>query len=412
MEIRFVLPEEVEQLKRNVLTAFPSKTPESLLRNMPGELVTPDEGRYIGCFDDDGTLIGSVLFMDFDINVRGKQIHMGAPAYVSVNFLHKKEHIARDMLRVLMGFYAKQGTALSCLHPFNPAFYNKMGYGLCHELDMWQPKCSGIRSFGDKSDLFYVDNDEERAEVLAYYRAWAKRTHGATIHDYMDPVRIFKDYPYCIGCRRGGRLTGYLTFEFVDVDHYTDMYHDLAVHEMLYDDIDTLREFMTFFASEFDQIDRVRIYSHEPSLHLMFANPDSGENRVQDGCIQEMTRHALGYMARIIDIRRYFELENFCEAPVSRDFILHLNVRDDFMSSNNGDFYLKVFGDQVQLIGETKADVTLTTGIDTLSSFVMGAVPLRDFLHFDRMQLSDLSYLDDVQKAIGFSRKPQDYTYF
>ena len=65
MEIRFVRPEEEGQLARNILTAFPSKTPESLLNNMGSELVTPDEGRYLGCFDDDGTLVGSTLLMDF-----------------------------------------------------------------------------------------------------------------------------------------------------------------------------------------------------------------------------------------------------------------------------------------------------------------------------------------------------------
>ena len=42
MEIRFVLPEEVEQLKRNVLTAFPSKTPDSHLANLESELHQPD----------------------------------------------------------------------------------------------------------------------------------------------------------------------------------------------------------------------------------------------------------------------------------------------------------------------------------------------------------------------------------
>ena len=35
MEIRFVKPEEVQQLARNVQTAFPSKTPQALLDNMP-----------------------------------------------------------------------------------------------------------------------------------------------------------------------------------------------------------------------------------------------------------------------------------------------------------------------------------------------------------------------------------------
>ena len=41
MEIRFVKPEEVRQLQRNVVTGFPSKTPPELLKNMPEELVSP-----------------------------------------------------------------------------------------------------------------------------------------------------------------------------------------------------------------------------------------------------------------------------------------------------------------------------------------------------------------------------------
>lgn len=95
MEIRFVKPEEVQQLARNVQTAFPSKTPQALLDNMPGELVHPDEGRYLGCFDEDGTMIGSLLMMDFEMNVRGKMMKMGAPAYVSTSFLHKRSMLRR-----------------------------------------------------------------------------------------------------------------------------------------------------------------------------------------------------------------------------------------------------------------------------------------------------------------------------
>ena len=36
MDIRFVRPEEEAQLARNVVTGFPSKTPEALLHNMAG----------------------------------------------------------------------------------------------------------------------------------------------------------------------------------------------------------------------------------------------------------------------------------------------------------------------------------------------------------------------------------------
>ena len=38
--------------------------------------------RKLVCFDDDGTLLGSILMMDFTLNVRGVMTPMGAAAYV------------------------------------------------------------------------------------------------------------------------------------------------------------------------------------------------------------------------------------------------------------------------------------------------------------------------------------------
>lgn len=410
MDIRFVLPSEAEQLARNVVTSFPSKTPEALLWNMEGELYRPDEGRYLGCFDEDGTLLGSILMMDFTLNVRNVMMPMGAAAYVSANFLHKKEHVAFNLLKVLMRYYAKLGTPIGCLHPFNPAFYGKMGYGYCNENTLYQPRPCYIRSFGDKSGLTYA-RSEDREEVVEFYRAYARRTHGATVHHFMDPHRIF-DMPYVVLCRRSGRLTGYLTFEFVNVDHYTDMYHDLRVNEMVYEDLDTLRSFMTFLASQTDQIERVRILSGDEYLHMMFTNPDSGENRAQDGCIQEIGRRTMGYMVRIFDVAGYFRLQNRCEFPAKNDFVLGLAVHDPCVDANNGTFCLRIQGSRVELVEHAQPNVTLTTGIAELSSLVMGAYPLRTAVAMGRMSLSDSAYLDDIQRAIGWSVKPVNATYF
>ncbi|MEG0764464.1 MAG: GNAT family N-acetyltransferase [Pseudoflavonifractor sp.] len=410
MDIRFVLPSERDQLARNVVTSFPSKTPSVLLEAMEGELYRPDEGRYLGCFDDDGTLAGSLLMMDFTLNVRGVMMPMGAAAYISANFLHKKERMACNLLKVLMRYYAKLGTPIGCLHPFSPAFYGKMGYGPGNEYYLYQPKPAAIRSFGDKSGLSYA-KPEEKDEVVAFYRAYAAQTHGMTVHHFMDAHRIF-DQPYVVLCRREGRLTGYLSFEFIEVDHYTDMYHDLRVNEMVYEDLDTLKQFMTFFASQVDQIDRVRIFTPDPNLQLMFINPDSGENRAHDGCIHEIARRTMGYMVRIFDIPAYFRMQSHCEGPVSRPFTLALQIHDDFMPQNDGCFYLRIEGDRLSVLDNAAADVTLTADIGVLSSLVMGVFSLETALEYGRLALSDRAYLEDIQKAIGWSKKPKNLTYF
>ena len=410
MDIRFVRPEEAEQLSRNIVSSFPSKTPPELLENLDSELHTPLEGRYLGCFDDNGTLIGSLMMMDFAFNVRGVMMPMGAAAYVSTNFLHKKEKIACTLLKVLMNYYAETDTPIGCLHPFNPAFYGKMGYGYCNENILYMPKPCYIRSFGDKSGLSYA-TEADRAEILDFYRRYAKRTNGATIHRFMDPYRIFQQ-PYVVVCRRGGRITGYLTYEFVEVDHYTDMYHDLYVHEMIYDDLETLQQFMTFFASQTDQIDRVRILSTDEYLHMMFTNPDSGENLAHDGCIQEIGRRTMGCMVRIFDVPGYFKQQTHCSAPVSRNFVLSLEVHDPFLSRNCGTYYLDISGQTVTLVEHARPDVTLTTGIGELSSLVMGAYPLEQAAALGRVSVSDASFIPDIQRAIGWDKKPVNITYF
>lgn len=410
MDIRFVQSEEEAQLARNVITGFPSKTPEALLHNMAGELKKPEEGRYLGCFDDNGNLIGSSLLMDFEVNVRGKLMEMGGTAYVSTNFLHKKEHVAKNLIRVGLGAFAKTGRTVAALHPFNPAFYRKMGFGYCNETMMYSPKPQYIRSYGDKSCLSYARPEEEE-EILEFYRNYAKKTHGATIHSFMDKHRIF-DMPYVVVCRREGRITGYLTFEFVEVDHYTDMYHDLAVRELVCEDMETMKQFLTFFASQTDQIERVRIYTYEEDFHMLFTNPDSGENRAFDGAIQEIGRKNMGYMFRILDVKKYFALQNHCERPARREFNLELQVKDDFMEENNICILLHVQGDKVLLTKDREPDVVLKTGIADLSSLVMGAIPLSSFLWTERMELSDRSYEQDIQNAIGWSEKPKNYTYF
>ena len=56
--------------------------------------------------------------------------------------------------------------------------------------------------------------------------------------------------------------------------------------------------------------------------------------------------------------------------------------------------------------------MTLSTGIAELSSLVMGAYPLEQAVAFGRMSVSDPAYIPDIQRAIGWDKKPVNITYF
>ena len=42
----------------------------------------------------------------------------------------------------------------------------------------------------------------------------------------------------------------------------------------------------------------------------------------------------------------------------------------------------------------------------------MGAIPFSSFIWTQRMEISDSSYLQDIENAIGWHEKPKNYTYF
>ena len=121
-------------------------------------------------------------------------------------------------------------------------------------------------------------------------------------------------------------------------------------------------------------------------------------------------------MFRILSVENYFKEQDRCEEKTRRNFILELQVEDTFVEENNRSFFLKIQEDRVELLDSSeehiRADVRLKTNIADLSSLVMGAVPLKKFLWSRRMNCSDESYAEDIQRAIGWSEKPENLTYF
>ena len=59
-----------------------------------------------------------------------------------------------------------------------------------------------------------------------------------------------------------------------------------------------------------------------------------------------------------------------------------------------------------------RPNVALSIGISALSSMVMGAYSLQDAVDYGLAELSDPSFAEDVQNAIGWDKKPINITYF
>lgn len=58
----------------------------------------------------------------------------------------------------------------------------------------------------------------------------------------------------------------------------------------------------------------------------------------------------MGYMARYLRYAGLLPHASRCESPVSRPFVLALQVDDNFIEGNNGTFLLNISGSTVEVV--------------------------------------------------------------
>ena len=69
-----------------------------------------------------------------------QQVDIGGVGLISVDLLHKKEHVAKNIMKAFHNHYRSQGVTLTALYPFRPDFYVKMGYGLGKKMNQYKFK--------------------------------------------------------------------------------------------------------------------------------------------------------------------------------------------------------------------------------------------------------------------------------
>jgi len=64
-----------------------------------------------------------MILYDFSMNVHNHLMLAGGIGLVVVSLLHKKEKVAREMLRFFLHYYRDRQVSLVTLYPFRPDFY-------------------------------------------------------------------------------------------------------------------------------------------------------------------------------------------------------------------------------------------------------------------------------------------------
>lgn len=369
-----------------------------------------------GYFEND-VMLGTYRLHLYTMNVWGREMEMGGLGGVAVDLSRKREGICRRMLVHFIELLRQKHIELAGLYPFSSDFYRRMGFGYGAGMHQYRLRPSYIRRQEGKSDIFQV-GQADIGELIRYYNARAAEVHGMILRPEDSrkwEMSMGLASRKLFACRRQGRITGYLSLEFINVSPDNRFEYDLEVDELLYDDRETLLQLMAFLRSQADQVNHLIIDSPDDELFYAFENVGKLDTGAQIlGEYHRVSDCGLGIMYRLVDISRF--AENLSRPFGLESLRLKITIEDDFIPENACSLVLNVekgklgeveTGDQ---LGEYEVELSLD--VADFSSLMMGSAKLKSLYLNGLAKIEPEEEWERVDRLFEAGERPVCYTVF
>lgn len=367
---------------------------------------------YYGLWRD-GQLLGGMRFHDFTMNFLQTQIPAAGVGQVAVDLVHKKEHVAKEMIAYFLQHYREQGVSIALLYPFRPDFYKKMGFGYGTKMSQYRVKPAALPRGPSKAHVRYLGEDDEQALWDCYTRL-VSRTHGMIEKSQGEIAKLIKNPQLrIVGYEQDGQVVGYLAFIFDRGENA--ILNDIHVREFVYESREALSELCSFLHTQADQIRYVIFETQDESFHHLLLDPRNDSVALIPSVYHGSNTQGVGIMYRVLDTPGIFNLLQ------ARDFggqscRLKLTLEDSFLPENAGSTLLCLEGGRLMVVDDDAEgrdyDVQLRMDVAEFSSLLVGAVNLRSLDRYGLTDLSDRGYLGVLDEIFAVQDKPICMTHF
>jgi len=363
---------------------------------------------FYGLFRD-GRLLGGMCLHTFTMNFLGTWVEAGGVGNVAVDLVHKKEHVAKEMLLYFLRHWRERGVPVTMLYPFRPDFYRNMGFGYGTKLSQYRVRPAGLPRGPSKAHVRHLNEGDERA-VLDCYNRFADRVHGMIRRSEREVAHLMRNPQMSlVGHEAEGRILGYLAFSFELSDAF--LVNDLHVRELVYESREALSELLTFLHAQADQVRRVIFDTQDEAFHHLLEDPRNGAGWVRPHVCHTSNVQGVGIMYRVSDVARAFTLLE------GRDFggqtcALELTVEDSFLPENAGTTHLRFEDGCARLADGGACDVAVRLDVADFSSLLVGAVDFRSLYRYGLADVSDPEYVDVVDRLFAVRDRPVCMTSF
>lgn len=355
----------------------------------------------------DEQLVGGMRLHDFRMNMLGVEVGAGGVGMVAVDLLHKKEHVAKELIAFFLQHYRQQGVPLALLYPFRPDFYYAMGFGYSTKISQYRFRPAALRKGGSKAHVRFLTAEDKDALMDCYHRYQAA-THGMIVRHPPEWDSWFTNLGLerrLVGYVDDGRVEGYILFGFkarpVGMNATeSPLRNDLVIREFVVTGREALGELLAFLSSQADQVDRIVLTTTNETFHHLLSDPRNEAETLIPSVYHESNVQGVGLMARVLDVQGMFR------ALASHDFNgqnlrLRLTIRDSFLPENDGSVLIAFQHGRATLPESGPYDAEIVLDVAEFSSLLMGAVDFQRLYDCNLAEISDPAYVSQVSRLFA-----------
>lgn len=361
----------------------------------------------------DGRIVGVFRNYDFKLNVRNVLIPTGGLGMVAVDLVHKKEHVAKEMVEFFHEHYDRREYAMTTLWPFRIDFYHDMGYGLGGGIHEYRLSPTDFPRGSSKEHVRLLTMDDVPAINDCQNRMFRRRigmldSSAAYLETKMRYVQDLRYY----GCEIDGRLEAYVITRWRKPEHPSSfMDNDLAVWEVVHHTPEAHAELFTFLRSQLDQVSRVWLQIPDDEFYFLPRNPTMRTGRQLPPTFNDCYTGAVGTMYRVLNARRLWTQLADCDFN-DLTLTVRINLRDSFHPANDGHLIVRFESGHPSVVDQGTPDVEIGLDGAEFSSLIMGAVHFHTLYEYRLATISDVSKLDEIDRLFSYPQRPVCYTGF
>jgi predicted acetyltransferase len=351
-------------------------------------------------------LLGIMLLYDLTMNMRGAKVPAGGVGNVAVHFMHKKEHVAWDLVQFYTEHYDQRNSPLLALWPFRHNFYRDMGFGLGTKIYRYEIKPEDLPKGPSKAHVRFLTVDDVPALVGCINRLVETR-NGAAEESEGHWRLLFANAKRMrvVGFERDGRIEGFVVYHCKANSDENFVDNDIVATSLVYETPDALSELLTFLRSQADQINRIVLSTSDEDFQFLLRDLRNRSGVLIPSVFHESNVTGNGVMYRVLNVRRAFEMaqhHNFGDAS----FGLKLTIRDTFYPKYDGSIVVTFANGRAAVADTDKSEVEVSMDTAEFSSLFMGAVNFRTLYRYKLAQISDAAFVEVIDRAFACSDKP------